>query len=127
MRNRLLKFGIFWACLFFIGASGFAIEPNDSDPNEPGVKAAVIVCKGMIDEGLYKSIERRTNIALDEGATYLIYEISTYGGLVDAADKIAKYFILETSKKLLIRYLMPLARTEELSLLLMVREQITVQ
>jgi len=99
MRDPLLKFGIFLACLFLTGASTFGIEPNDSDPNKSGVKAAVIVCKGMIDGGLYKSIERRTNMALEQGATYLIYEISTYGGLVDAADKIAKYFILETGKK----------------------------
>ena len=47
----------------------------------------------------YKSIRRRTQTALDWGATYLIYEISTYGGLVTAADDISKYFILNVGKK----------------------------
>lgn len=55
--------------------------------------AAVIPCKGMIDQGLLDSIERRSETAMQAGAHYLIYEIETYGGLVDAADSIAKYFI----------------------------------
>ena len=76
-----------------------ASEPNNLSEDSPTVKAAVIVCKGMIDDGLYKSIRRRTQIALDEGAEYLIYEISTYGGLVSSADDISKYFILEVGKK----------------------------
>ena len=49
------------------------IEPNTAAQDMPAVKAAVIVCKDMIDDGLYKSIRRRTQIALDEGAGYLIY------------------------------------------------------
>ena len=53
----------------------------------------------MIDDGLFKSIQRRTQIARDKGAEYLIYEIQTYGGLVDAADNICKYLILEVGKE----------------------------
>jgi membrane-bound serine protease (ClpP class) len=53
----------------------------------------------MIDNGLFESIKRRTQIALDEGAEYLIYEIQTYGGLVNAADEICKYLILDVGKK----------------------------
>jgi membrane-bound serine protease (ClpP class) len=53
----------------------------------------------MIDNGLYKSIQRRTQIALDAGAEYLIYEIGTYGGLLESADDISKYFILDVAKK----------------------------
>jgi membrane-bound serine protease (ClpP class) len=59
----------------------------------------VIVCKGMIDDGLYKSIQRRTETALAAGVDYLIYEIETYGGLVASADDISKYFILDIGKK----------------------------
>jgi membrane-bound serine protease (ClpP class) len=77
-----------------------ATEQNDVSTNSPNVKAAVIVCKGMIDDGLYKSIQRRTQIALDAGAEYVIYEISTYGGLLKSADDIAKYFILEIGDKI---------------------------
>ncbi len=73
-------------------------DANDISPEQPSVKAAVIVCKGMIDDGLFESIKRRTQIALDEGAEYLFYEIQTYGGLVSAADVISEYF-LETSKE----------------------------
>ncbi|MBN2592173.1 MAG: hypothetical protein JXA81_01600 [Sedimentisphaerales bacterium] len=76
-----------------------AVEQNDAGTDTPTVKAAVIVCKGMIDDGLYKSIRRRTQIALNAGAEYVIYEISTYGGLLQSADDIAKYFILEIGDK----------------------------
>lgn len=68
---------------------------SGAEPNEVGrpAKAAVISCKGMIDQGLLESIERRSEMAMEGGADYLIYEIETYGGLVDAADSISKYFI----------------------------------
>jgi len=75
------------------------VSPNEPYEDAPTVKAAVIVCKGMIDDGLYKSIRRRTQIALDEGAKYLIYEIGTYGGFLNSSDDISKYFILEVAKK----------------------------
>jgi membrane-bound serine protease (ClpP class) len=61
----------------------------------PEQQAAVISCRGLIDEGLYKSIRRRTETALDAGCGYLVYEISTYGGRLDSADDISKYLILD--------------------------------
>jgi len=78
-----------------------------AEPNEPGAavsqpadaRVAVIPCKGMIDDALFHSIQRRTQIALDGGAGYLIYEISTYGGLVKAADDISKYLILDVGDR----------------------------
>jgi membrane-bound serine protease (ClpP class) len=76
-----------------------ADEPNYLLMEGRTVKAAIIVCKGMIDDGLYKSIQRRTQVALDAGADYLIYEISTYGGLLESADDISKYFIFDAAKK----------------------------
>jgi len=70
------------------------------EPNAPGrTRAALITCSGMIDDGLYKSIRRRCQQALDQGATYLIFEISTYGGLVKSADDISKYLILEAGTR----------------------------
>lgn len=80
-------------CCMAIGAQG----PNEVSAEKPGAKAAVIVCKGMIDDGLYKSIQRRTELALDGGANYLIYQIETYGGFVESGDNIAKYFIFEAA------------------------------
>ncbi len=87
--------------LLVCGLSGRGASIGDSNyisPEEPSVKAAIIVCKGDISRTLYKSIQRRTQIALDKGADYLIYEIQTYGGLVSAADEISKYF-LDASKE----------------------------
>jgi len=82
-------------------AGGVAF-PQADGPNAPAdsgrdAKAAIIPCEGMIDQALFYSIKRRTGIALNEGADYLIYQISTYGGLVDAADSIAKYLIQQAA------------------------------
>lgn len=82
---------------------GLAAAVLLAGPNEPGgelptVRAYLISCKGLIDEGLAKSIERRTQTAVDEGADYLIYEIETYGGLLEAGDEIAKQ-LLSAGKK----------------------------
>jgi membrane-bound serine protease (ClpP class) len=86
-------------CLLLFAGPNPGAEPNDSGTDLPTVKAAVIVCKDMIDDGLFKSIQRRTQMALDEGVEYLIYEIGTYGGLVQSADDISKYFLLDIGKK----------------------------
>jgi len=60
------------------------------------VKAVVLTCTKMIDDGLFQSLKRRTQEALDDGADYLIFEISTYGGLVKSGDDISK-LMLDTS------------------------------
>ena len=81
--------------LLCVGATGWVSAAQSADPNQVPrpAKAAIISCKGMIDQGLLESLERRGETAIDAGADYLIFEIETYGGLVDAADSIAKYFI----------------------------------
>jgi len=61
--------------------------------------AAVIPCKKMIDRGLYESLKRRTNEAIQQGATYLIYEIDTFGGDLYSADNISSYFLHEVNPK----------------------------
>jgi len=94
---RIIAVGVL--CLMFVRGINIAAEPNSAGTDLPNVKAAVIVCKGMIDDGLYKSIKRRTRIALDNDVKYLIYEIGTYGGLLQSADDISKYFILEIGNK----------------------------
>ncbi len=99
MKNPLREIAIVFLCLLAFWAWAVAGEPNNAAAEAPAVKAAVILCKGMIDDGLFKSIQRRTQIALDSGVQYLIYEIQTYGGLVNAADNICKYLILEVGKE----------------------------
>ncbi|MBU1518803.1 MAG: hypothetical protein KKE31_05440 [Planctomycetes bacterium] len=76
----------------------FAAEANLS-PDSSQTNAAIITCTGLIDDGLYSSIKRRANTALDMGADHIILEIGTYGGLVKSADDISKYLILELSQK----------------------------
>ncbi|MHC4595497.1 MAG: NfeD family protein [Planctomycetota bacterium] len=99
MKNPLRETAIIFLCLLAFWVAAIAAEPNDAATEAPAVKAAVIVCKGMIDDGLFKSIQRRTRIALDQGAEYLIFEIGTYGGFLNSADEISKYLILEIGKK----------------------------
>jgi membrane-bound serine protease (ClpP class) len=79
--------------------NGITAEPNEVAVQPKEAKAARIVVTGMIDDGLYKSIQRRTDMALADGSSYLIYEIGTYGGLLQSADDIAKYFILDVGKR----------------------------
>lgn len=99
MDRSFLREFVFLVCFFVVGTATLAIEPNEPASELPVVKADVIPCKGMIDDGLFKSIKRRTQDAIDDGADYLIYEIGTYGGLVKAADDISKYLIFEAGKK----------------------------
>jgi membrane-bound serine protease (ClpP class) len=97
MKKSLRRFVVVSVWLLLIvglcGQRASIGDSNDISPEQPSVKAAVIVCKGMIDDGLFKSIKRRTQIARNKGAEYLIYEIQTYGGLVSSADDISKYFL----------------------------------
>jgi membrane-bound serine protease (ClpP class) len=96
-RIMLLGAVLVMAVRLCLSAEGEANQP--AQQTKKSVQAAVIVCKGTIDDGLFKSIKRRTEIALKGGVEYLIYEIETYGGEVAAADDISKYFILEVAKK----------------------------
>ncbi len=94
---RIIVAGV--VCLLLVAGPNVGSEPNDVGTDLPTVKAAVIICKGMIDDGLFKSIQRRTQMALDQDVEYLIYEIETYGGLVQSALDISEYFILDIGKK----------------------------
>jgi membrane-bound serine protease (ClpP class) len=76
----------------------YAQDQADQPANRPH-KAVVITCEGMIDDGLYKSIMRRSDQALSMGATHIIFDIDTYGGLVKSADDISTYLILELGKQ----------------------------
>lgn len=70
-----------------------------STARQPTAQAAVISCEGMIDDGLRRSIRRRTQIALNAGVDYIIYEIDTYGGFVQSAVDISDDLILRFGKK----------------------------
>lgn len=95
--SRIVAVGVL--CLLMLAGPSAPVERNEPGMDAPAVKAVVIVCKGLIDDGLYKSIRRRTQLALNADVKYLIYEIGTYGGLLQSADDISKYFILDIGKK----------------------------
>lgn len=90
--RRTHAVAIITACLVACGWAAMA-DSNAPETLPPQKKVAIISCKGMIDQGLLDSLERRSEQAIKAGADYLVYEIETYGGRVDAADSIAKYFI----------------------------------
>ncbi|MEE9366657.1 MAG: NfeD family protein [Dehalococcoidales bacterium] len=74
-------------------------EATLQPPQNAKHMAVVIPCEDMIDDGLYQSILRRSEEAIAMGATHIIFEIDTLGGLVKAADDISTYFILELGKQ----------------------------
>jgi hypothetical protein len=53
---------------FLLVAGGLTAGPNAPEEEAAAVKAFLIPCKGLIDDGLYKSIQRRSQMALDRGA-----------------------------------------------------------
>ncbi len=89
-RDIVLCFGI----LLILAGGVIASEYFQSTDSPRQTKAAVITCKGDIDYGLYVSLKRRTKLAVEMGADYLIYDVGTYGGLLKSADDISKFFIL---------------------------------
>ncbi len=108
--GRLLRIFFVFGLLFFPaiisaqqdeepGANGLSAGSAEPVNSEPEAQIALIPCKGMIDDGLFKSIKRRSQQAIDNGADYLIFQIETYGGLLKSGDDIAKYFVLELGKK----------------------------
>jgi membrane-bound ClpP family serine protease len=99
MKGTLRTIPVLLACLFAQQVHAQQIEYSQPMSDSRIVNASVIVCKGLIDDGLFKSIKRRTQTALDSGTDYIIYEISTYGGLLNSADDISKYLILDVGKK----------------------------
>jgi membrane-bound serine protease (ClpP class) len=74
-------------------------QPLSETNGSTELTAFVIPCKDMVDRGLYESIQRRTNEALDAGAEYIIYDIDTYGGDLMAAFDISNYFLHEANAR----------------------------
>ncbi|MFQ5862858.1 MAG: nodulation protein NfeD [Candidatus Brocadiales bacterium] len=74
--------------LILLLACPFLITAQEERP--PG-KVFVIPLEGMIDGGLYSSVERRTKIALDEKPSIIIFKIDTYGGRLEPAFEISEY------------------------------------
>ncbi|UCG56920.1 MAG: hypothetical protein JSU70_18905 [Phycisphaerales bacterium] len=85
--------------VFLLCGPAGAAEPNAVGEYRPTAKAAVIICEGDVDDGLYESIKRRSETALGQDIEYLIYEIDTFGGGLFAAYEISDYFLHEINAK----------------------------
>ena len=68
--------------------------PFDSELSDGSVY--LVPVDGMIDNGLARYIERATADAEEANASLIVFHVDTFGGLVEAADKIRKT-ILDTS------------------------------
>ena len=105
-RSLLFAIAVMAAVLGWgVYAGGDVFGVNEADlsdihPAPPLKVAAVIDVHGMIDEGLYQSIVRRTEEAIEAGAEYVFYDIQTYGGRVDSADAISKYLLHEAAGRI---------------------------
>jgi len=73
----------------WIGACLGAEEPGKAEASPPVSAPAKTVyyipMEGMIDNGLFRSLQRRVDEAEKNGADLVIFEIDTYGGLVAPA------------------------------------------
>lgn len=90
MRNLLLFLFLF---LFGLVASTAASAQSASYtwiPVLPDGPVYVVPVDGMIDNGLAAYLERAVADAVDADAAAVIFHVDTFGGLVDAADKIRK-------------------------------------
>lgn len=70
-------------------ASAFRDVDQEDIVTEPGAIYLIHV-EGLIDNGLHKYIQRGLNLATRNEASGVVLYIDTFGGLVDAADKIRK-------------------------------------
>ncbi len=82
------------AAVLLLGAlTAKAQETSDAKQrlrSAAGGTVYVIPVNGMIDNALARYIDRAVSDAEDKGATLIIFNIDTFGGLVDAADIIRK-------------------------------------
>lgn len=95
MRTLRMPAAVIVVCLAAAAGSAPAQAAEPDNTRQIGI----IPCHGMIDDGLYQSIRRRANMAIEAGADYLVLDIGTYGGLVQSADDISKFLIHDISPK----------------------------
>lgn len=75
--------------ILVVFASAFRDVDQEDIVTEPGAIYLIHV-EGLIDNGLHKYIQRGLNLATRNEASGVVLYIDTFGGLVDAADKIRK-------------------------------------
>lgn len=71
--------------------SGAAAAPQFKPLVAPGASVAVIKIEGIIYGFTFESLQSRVELARERGASLIVVELDTPGGLVDSALKISKY------------------------------------
>jgi len=88
--------------LALLGRAGGAEAPGGAEPPEPSPstetrraplaqKPYVITVHGTIDAGLLYAIKRRCRRAVAAGADLIVFDVDTYGGLLDEALQMADF------------------------------------
>ena len=92
--RRMLFAGLAAATMLLAAGSAFAQDrapkPLVFDVPPTDGPVYVVPVEGMIDNGLASYVARALDDARDDEAVLVIFDIDTFGGLVDAADKIRK-------------------------------------
>jgi membrane-bound serine protease (ClpP class) len=102
MRFRLV---IVLAALCLLGAAPAEEKPAGSVAQTAlPSKVALIPIYGDIDYGLQKSLERRLNSALEQGAGVIIFEMDSYGGGLDPAAEMADMIVAAGSRTRTVAY-----------------------
>ena len=78
------------AASFALAPSLWAQSSNLTFENELSGTVFIVPVQGMIDNGLARYIERAVEDAETAGAALIVFDIDTFGGLMDAADEIRK-------------------------------------
>ena len=88
--SRLLILTCACAAFLFFNPVGLGADPSlEAD----GKALWFIPIQGDIQPSMAIFVQRHSNRAIENGAEYIVYEIDTYGGLVDSAFQIASYLI----------------------------------
>ncbi|MCC5934399.1 MAG: nodulation protein NfeD [Balneolales bacterium] len=95
--GSLLMLILFNAMLYFDEPQGEASDTTRVQSPQSGV-IYVVQVEGLVDNGLHRYIERGIRQAEENEAVALVLHMDTFGGLVDAADKIRKN-LLDTDIK----------------------------
>lgn len=66
-------------------------QPTGLVASPSGANVAIITIEGMIDSYSMLSVERRSKRAIDSGASILVFEINTNGGMLDYALELSKF------------------------------------
>ena len=101
IRERFSGFRTVCAALLLLTATFLAaalpVQAQSREPKPLAFEEAfaegpvfVVPIEGMIDNGLSRYIERALEDAAEKDAALVLFQIDTFGGLVDAADKIRK-------------------------------------